>query len=230
MTASIHTTISDTLSDIFSTLDSIVLPTLPKDYKYTTPTKPNKQYTQLLNDDIMGLVGNFVEDNREKYRTRVKHNCWARSLGPWVVVNNQFKSIAKELQCLNRKFTPTKIKRRFRELIVNNRRLSYPYGRSQCWGIQRVCMSDQGEAILYGTYDCGTIQDFIIEYEALFSEYNAKIVKYNELRPTMCPGKQEISTNSYYTDKKVWAELYSLRGEIGHIQIKKKEIMWGGWL
>jgi len=230
MTASIHTTISDTLSDIFSTLDSIVLPTLPKDYKYTTPTKPNKQYTQLLNDDIMGLVGNFVEDNREKYRIRVKHNCWARSLGPWVVVNNQFKSIAKELQCLNRKFTPKNIKRRFRELIVNNRRLSYPYGRSQCWGIQRVCMSDQGEAILYGTYDCGTIQDFIIEYEALFSEYNAKIVKYNELRSTMCPGKQEISTNSYYTDNKVWAELYSLRGEIGHIQIKKKEIMWGGWL
>jgi len=230
MTASIHTTISDTLSDIFSTLDSIVLPTLPKDYKYTTPTKPNKQYTQLLNDDIMSLVGNFVKDNREKYRTRVKHNCWARSLGPWVVVNNQFKSIAKELQCLNRKFTPEKIKRRFRELIVNNRRLSYPYGRSQCWGIQRVCMSDQGEAILYGTYDCGTIQDFIIEYEALFSEYNAKIVKYNELRSTMCPGKQEISTNSYYTDNKVWAELYSLRDKIGHIQIKKKEIMWDGWL
>jgi len=226
MTASIHTTISDTLSDIFSTLDSIVLPTLPKDYKYTTPTKPNKQYTQLLNDDIMGLVGNLVEYNREKYRTRVKHNCWARSLGPWVVVHNQFKSIAKELQCLNRKFTPKNIKRRFRELIVNNRRLSYPYGRSQCWGIQRVCMSDQGEAILYGTYDCGTIQDFIIEYEALFSEYNAKIVKYNELRPTMCPGKQEISTNSYYTDKKVWAELYSLRGEIGQKHKEEKEILW----
>ena len=76
MSPSIHTTISETITDIYATLEDIIMPTLPKDYKHTKVSKDTKQtkQTKQMKDNKKFIIPHKTQNKPLTKQQLMKNN------------------------------------------------------------------------------------------------------------------------------------------------------------